>query len=84
MMTKILCLAVVTAALSGTASAAPRFEHRDFFDHNDRHEQRGGGTPQPAPVSTQAAPEIDPASAMSALTMLASGLVVLRGRRIKK
>jgi hypothetical protein len=31
-----------------------------------------------------AAPEIDPASAMSALTLLASGLLIVRGRRSKK
>jgi hypothetical protein len=30
------------------------------------------------------APEIDPASAMSALTLLAGGLVVLRGRKSGK
>jgi hypothetical protein len=30
------------------------------------------------------APEIDPASAMAALTMLAGGLAVMRGRRAKK
>jgi hypothetical protein len=30
------------------------------------------------------APEIDPASAMSALTMLAAGVAVLRGRGSKK
>jgi hypothetical protein len=35
-------------------------------------------TEQPSPVK---APEIDPASAMAGLTMLAGGLAVLRGRR---
>lgn len=30
------------------------------------------------------APEIDPASALSALTLLAGGLTVLRGRRVRK
>lgn len=35
-------------------------------------------TTDPAPVK---APEIDPASAMAGLTMLAGGLAVLRGRR---
>jgi hypothetical protein len=35
----------------------------------------------PSPV---AAPEIDPASAMSAFTLLAGGLVLLRGRRAGK
>jgi hypothetical protein len=33
---------------------------------------------QPSPVK---APEIDPASALAGLTMLAGGLAVLRGRR---
>ncbi len=69
MMTKIFGLALMLAALSGTASAAP-----DFIDFHDHH---GNGGP---PLS---APEIDPASAMSALTMLASGLVIVRGRRSK-
>jgi hypothetical protein len=32
---------------------------------------------------TVQAPEIDPASAMAGLTMLAGGLAVLRGRRLK-
>jgi hypothetical protein len=36
-----------------------------------------GGGPTPAP-------EIDPASAMSALALLAGGLAVLRGRSLKK
>ena len=34
-----------------------------------------------APPSSVQAPEIDPASAMAGLTMLAGGLAVLRGRR---
>ena len=33
------------------------------------------------PGHSVAAPEIDPAGAMSALTLLAGGLAVLRGRR---
>jgi len=36
--------------------------------------------PSPSPVQ---APELDPASAMAGLTMLAGGLAVLRGRRRK-
>jgi hypothetical protein len=35
-------------------------------------------------TSVTQAPEIDPASAFSALTFLAGGLTVLRGRRTKK
>ena len=35
----------------------------------------------PKPPHPMAAPEIDPAGAMSAFTLLAGGLAVLRGRR---
>jgi hypothetical protein len=37
--------------------------------------------PLPTNPSPVKAPEIDPASAMAGLTMLAGGLAVLRGRR---
>jgi len=44
-----------------------------------------GDCNDPADPSTPtAAPEIDPAGAASALTLLAGGLAVLRGRREKK
>ena len=35
-------------------------------------------------ASRVVAPELDPASAMAALTLLSGGLAVLRGRRAKK
>lgn len=35
-------------------------------------------------VATTSAPEIDPASAISGLTLLLGGLAVVRGRRVKK
>ncbi len=46
----------------------------------------GWHSPPPPPPRHHpvAAPEIDPATAGSALTLLAGGLVVLRGRRGKK
>lgn len=47
----------------------------DYWSQHDNH-QSGSG-----PV---AAPEIDPASAAAALTLLAGGLVALRGRRSAK
>jgi hypothetical protein len=47
------------------------------YDHDDHHRHH---TPPPPPHS-MAAPEIDPAGAMSAFTLLAGGLAVLRGRR---
>jgi hypothetical protein len=39
--------------------------------------------PEPTHKHTVAAPEIDPASALAALSLMAGGLAVLRGRRSK-
>ena len=47
-----------------------------FLPFCDSHKQGGGGV--------VAAPEIDPASAAAALTLLAGGLAALRGRRSAK
>jgi hypothetical protein len=60
-------LTLVLVAFAGTANAA-HFNPFPFFRD-----------PKPA-VS---APEIDPASALSGLTMLLGGLAVVRGRRSK-
>jgi hypothetical protein len=74
MLTKIVGLTLVIATLSGPASAAVN-DFLEFGHHEGDHRFSGPAMP---------APEIDPASAMSALTMLASGLVIVRGRRSKK
>jgi hypothetical protein len=73
MMTKIFGLALVIATVSGPARAA-----ENGFLNSPRPEFHDVRRP------AMSAPEIDPASAMSALTMLASGLVIVRGRRSKK
>ena len=73
-MTKIFGLALLIATLSTPASAAVN----GFLQFGNGGNGFNGGAP------SLAAPEIDPASALSAMTMLASGLVILRGRRIKK
>jgi hypothetical protein len=75
-----ISLALVLLTMAGVASAA--------------NQNQGGqqclqilwlppicfGPTSPSPPSVKA-PEIDPASAMAGLTMLAGGLAVLRGRR---
>jgi LPXTG-motif cell wall-anchored protein len=70
-------LAVVLMAMTGVASAggpgSSNCFHILWLDFCP-------WTPSPAPVQ---APELDPASAMAGLTMLAGGLAVLRGRRKK-
>jgi len=65
-------LAMLLLTMTGVASAGNSAKCGDsfWFDSCDR-----GGR------ETVRAPEIDPASAMSGLTLLAGGLVVLRGRR---
>jgi hypothetical protein len=48
------------------------------------HHDRDRDPPAAGPSGPAAAPEIDPASAMSAFTLLAGGLVLIRGRRTGK
>lgn len=50
-------------------------------NHHERDRDPPGASPASDPA---AAPEIDPASAMSAFTLLAGGLVLIRGRRASK
>ena len=72
-MVRKISLALVLMAMAGVASASTSDQcfHILWFTFCPPSEQ-------PSPVK---APEIDPASAMAGLTMLAGGLAVLRGRR---
>jgi hypothetical protein len=69
---KIVCLAISLLCTAGVASADQ--DHRngdhDWFHEGEQHSVR--------------APELDPASMASGLTLLAGALVVLRGRRAAK
>ena len=70
-----ISLALVLMTMAGIASASDRGKDKCinfwFFTY----------CPPSHNHSPVKAPEIDPASAMAALTMLAGGLAVLRGRR---
>jgi hypothetical protein len=69
-----ISLALVLMAMAGVASASSGGSSSCF--------QILWFTFCPAPIHPPVqAPEIDPASAMAGLTMLAGGLAVLRGRR---
>jgi hypothetical protein len=61
----------------GVASAANAFGMRPTSTHSHDTVVTSQTTPT-------AAPEIDPASAIGAFTLLSGGLVVLRGRRARK
>lgn len=58
----------------GGGSSCSWFRPWTCWDHHHHHDHPGGG-------SVNAAPEIDPAGAMAALSLLAGGLAVMRGRR---
>jgi len=75
---KKISLAVVLLAMAGVASADAGSGNCFSFAFIPKLFCQAG--PNPGTVS---APEIDPASAMAGLTMLAGGLAVLRGRRKK-
>lgn len=78
-MLKVILAMIASLSMSGTALAFsilhPPGENGGPPSHDHDHGPGGNG-----PV---AAPEIDPASAVSALTLLAGGLAVVRGRKKK-
>ena len=80
-MTKVFAKAIGILALSGIASTAfagwSTNAHVGFATNAPNYASTSG----PAVTS---APEIDPASAISGLTLLLGGLAVVRGRRAKK
>jgi hypothetical protein len=69
---KIIIGILLSLGLGGAITVAAE---QGLFGHNPSHTGSG---------HTVAAPEIDPASAMSGLTLLLGGLAVLRGRSSKK
>jgi hypothetical protein len=75
-MRKILGLAVLCAAFVGTASADGRW---DGFRGSDGYTNKLSWKSDVTSVAS--APEMDPASALSALTLLVGGIAVMRGRR---
>jgi hypothetical protein len=73
-MRKMLGLAVLGVAFAGAASAGQ-------WDRHDGYTNKISWRADTVAVTS--APEIDPASALSALTLLVGGIAVMRGRRNK-
>ena len=75
-MVRKIAAALALMTLAGAASASESNDCRQIlwftFCHSDKSD------------TVVRAPEMDPASAMAGLTLLAGGLAVLRGRRGKK
>jgi hypothetical protein len=82
-MSKVLAKVIGILALSiGLGSAAFAAPHWAAFAHSGHwisHDLTSGSSGM-----TASAPEIDPAGALSALTLLLGGLAVVRGSRSKK
>jgi hypothetical protein len=86
-MKKIIGILILSLATCTVANAGDKW-NKDGWD-NDKHDRDGGSWFQgfdkdKGKGSVFGAPEIDPASAISGLTLLLGGLTVLRGRRTKK
>jgi hypothetical protein len=76
-MSKLLLALILS--LSGVTISVAYFGPPSFFGDAGRHHSSGGNG-----GSALAAPEIDPSSAISALTMLLGGVTVLRSRMSRK
>jgi hypothetical protein len=72
-------LALLILSLGAVASA----QAMSLLPGNHHEHERDAPVASPS-ADPAAAPEIDPASAMSAFTLLAGGLVLIRGRRASK
>lgn len=78
MKAKLLVLATVAA---GCVAALPAYAHPTHFRNG--HQNRNYTNDVVTNQTPAAAPEIDPGMAAGALTLLAGGLAVVRGRRRK-
>lgn len=84
----LLSLASVAVAATAYADGSPfgspfgGFNNQGFNNNDNNFFKHDKGCSSSHCVA--AAPEIDPASALSALTLLGGGLLVLRGRTKKK
>lgn len=90
---KLIGVLVVSSLLAGAAAQAeenhPSKSINDGKSQSDEHHFPHHsfwffGRNRKDPKHPVAAPEIDPASALSGLTLLAGGLLVIRGRRAQK
>jgi hypothetical protein len=83
-MSKVLSVLVLSLAATSAANAfetTPPWAHSAANHETLRSDHDAGSKSTAATDPPAAAPEIDPAGAMSAFTLLAGGLAVLRSRR---
>jgi hypothetical protein len=86
-MSKVLSVLVLSLAVTSAANAferTPPWAQHQAANHQTSRDASRANASDPAADPPAAAPEIDPGSAMSALTLLAGALVMVRGRRSRK
>jgi hypothetical protein len=76
---KVIGILALSVGLGSAAFAWTPIAHSGHWIGHDFSGTGGGST-----MTTASAPEIDPAGALSALTLLLGGLAVVRGSRSKK
>jgi hypothetical protein len=76
-------LALFLASMASVASAGETCKTEDFLFWTIEICSPDFGGNHPGGNQPMAAPEIDPSSAMAGLALMAGGLAVLRGRRVK-
>ena len=79
-MSKVLTVLALSLLATTAANAMSSRPHSSYTVETVNNHQTIKDSSGPA-ASPTAAPEIDPASALSAFTLLAGGLAVIRGRR---
>lgn len=86
-MSKVLSVLLLSLAATGAANAfetTPPGAQHSVANHETLRSDVNVGSKVTASAGPAAAPEIDPAGAMSAFTLLVGGLAVLRSRRFTK
>lgn len=88
MMIKKIALSILLAGSTGVAFAAPApalTSHEGFFSFlGFEHKPSGDQGPRGTQDAPAAAPEMDPASAISGLTLLVGGVAVMVASRRRK
>jgi hypothetical protein len=77
MMSKVLTVVALSLLATTAANAMSSRPHSTYQAVNDHQTNKDSSDPS----SATAAPEIDPGSGLSAITLLAGGLAMIRARR---
>ena len=81
-MSKVLTILALSLGVATAANAGSSRPHYTYASVNRQSQTSQTVTTNATSEAVTAAPEIDPAGALSAFTLLIGGLAVVRGRRV--